>query len=43
MNYETKNGLPSYAVAHSDENGFVDASEFEAMAINYAIEQEMGE
>lgn len=33
--------LTSYASCQSDANGFVDASDFLAMAINYAIEQEM--
>ena len=34
--------LPSYNECRSDENGFVDAADFHAMAINYAIEREMG-
>lgn len=38
----TQDGLQSFAVAHSVDN-FVDASDFEAMAINYAIEQEMAD
>lgn len=33
--------LPSYAVCHSDETGFVGLAEFVAMAINYDIEQSM--
>ena len=32
--------LPSYAFCRTD-NDFVDASDFHAMAINYAIEKEM--
>lgn len=35
-------GLPDYTHAYSDENGFVDASDFHAMAISYAIDREMG-
>lgn len=38
----TQDGLQSFAVAHSVDN-FVDASDFEAMAINFAIEQEMAD
>lgn len=34
--------LPSYAFCVSDENGFVDFADFYAMAINFAIEKEMG-
>lgn len=34
--------LPSYAFCLSDENDFVDMSDFVCMAINYVIEKEMG-
>ena len=40
--YIGKMNLPSYAFCRSDENGFVNMSDFVAMAINYAIEREMG-
>ena len=33
--------IPSYVHAYSNANGFVDASDFHAMAINFAIEREM--
>ena len=36
------NNLPSYAFCLSDENGFVDMSDFVCMAINYVIEKELG-
>ena len=34
-------GLDSMAFCVSDENGFVDAADFDAMAINFEIERDM--